>query len=81
MTCAPLTDFLKRALINTVMAAFTAAPGLTATYLEENNLTTDFIVTAGAVVALFRFPEERKLFVRGLLAIMQSDSLPSTFVQ
>ena len=34
MACAPLTDFLKRALINTVMAAFTAAPGLTASYLE-----------------------------------------------
>lgn len=81
MSVAPLTEFLKRALINTVMAAFTAAPGLTATYLEENNLTTDFLVTAGAVVPLFRFPEERKLFIRGLLAIMVSDSLPASFVQ
>lgn len=80
MTNQPLTDFLKRALINTVMSAFEASPAMTATYLEEKGLSTDFMVTAESVVGMFKFPEERKLFVRGLLAIMECGSLPPSFV-
>ena len=80
MACPPLTEYLKRTLIIIVLAAFEAAPGMAATYLENEGLTGDFITTVKSLVPEFRFPQERKLFVRGFLGLLESHSLPSAFL-